>query len=89
MNRSIALMGSLLAVCGAMLVPQSVHADFVGHPVTGAAIVTNGRFTNIYVYHPNFDTETWDQHLAAISDAWSNLPDEIRAAILRVGGIER
>ena len=29
----------------------------------GWSVVTDGRFTNIYVYRPDFPTETWDQHL--------------------------
>ncbi len=31
----------------------------------GSAVVTNGRFTNVYVF-PNSDTQTWEQHLAGL-----------------------
>lgn len=31
----------------------------------GTAVVTNGKFTNIYVY-PNSDTQTWEQHIAPL-----------------------
>ncbi len=49
------------AICG------SAHAgDFVVAPVTGAAVVTDGKFANIYLY-PDPSTETWEQHLAAQS----------------------
>ena len=29
----------------------------------GQQVVTNGKFTNIYVYVPNSPGETWDQHM--------------------------
>src|SRR3974390_137435 len=35
-----------------------------GIACAGSAVVTNGRFTNVYVY-PNSDTETWEQHMAS------------------------
>ena len=31
----------------------------------GSAVVTNGKFTNIYVF-PDPDRETWEQHIAAL-----------------------
>ncbi len=31
----------------------------------GTAVVTNGRFTNIYVY-PHSDTQSWEQHIASL-----------------------
>ena len=31
----------------------------------GSAVVSNGRFTNVYVFQ-NSDTQTWEQHLASI-----------------------
>lgn len=34
----------------------------------GSAVVTNGKFTNIYVY-PTSDTETWEQHIAPLRPA--------------------
>ncbi|HEX7287284.1 MAG TPA: hypothetical protein VF532_13950 [Candidatus Angelobacter sp.] len=34
----------------------------------GSAVVTNGRFTNIYVF-PNSDRETWEQHMARLRPA--------------------
>jgi hypothetical protein len=33
--------------------------------VRGDAVVTDGKFTNIYVYQPSFAGETWEQHLNA------------------------
>ena len=33
--------------------------------VEGQQVVTNGKFTNIYVYVPNSPGETWDQHMRA------------------------
>src|SRR6476646_3447563 len=44
----------------------AAYADFASAPATGAAVVTNGKFTNIYLYHQNVPGETWDQHLAAL-----------------------
>ncbi len=38
-------------------------ASSVAH--AGSAVVTNGRFTNIYVY-PDPDKETWEQHIAKL-----------------------
>jgi hypothetical protein len=35
-----------------------------GTACAGSAVVTNGRFTNVYVY-PSPDTETWEQHIAS------------------------
>src|SRR5664279_19455 len=29
----------------------------------GGAVVTDGKFTNIYVYQPSYPGETWDDHL--------------------------
>ncbi|PWT95146.1 MAG: hypothetical protein C5B55_01700 [Blastocatellia bacterium] len=31
----------------------------------GQQVVTNGRFTNVYVYQPTFAGESWDDHLKA------------------------
>ena len=31
----------------------------------GQQVVTNGRFTNVYVYKPNSPGETWDEHMRA------------------------
>ena len=36
-----------------------------GSAFGGSAVVTNGRFTNVYVY-PDPDTETWEQHMAPL-----------------------
>jgi hypothetical protein len=30
------------------------------------AVVVNGYFTNVYVYKPSFDGETWEQHIAGL-----------------------
>jgi len=35
------------------------------------AVVTDGRFTNIYVYQPSFPGESWDQHVA---EYWNGHP---------------
>jgi hypothetical protein len=35
------------------------------------AVVTNGKFTNIYVYRPSFAGETWEQHIQPLRDDWS------------------
>lgn len=59
----------------AALCAPAAHADFASAPATGAAIVTNGKFTNVYLFHQNTPTETWDQHLAALGRT------ETRAAI--------
>jgi hypothetical protein len=32
----------------------------------GSAVVTDGKFTNIYVYRRNSDKETWEQHMAKL-----------------------
>jgi hypothetical protein len=66
---------SVFAVCS-----LEARADFVGHPVTGAAIVTNGQFTNIYVY-PSSDTQTWEEHLASLPAAMRPSGDFSRAHI--------
>jgi hypothetical protein len=42
-------------------------SSFASTPATGAAIVTDGVFSNIYLWpNPNTDT-TWDKHLASLS----------------------
>ena len=42
----------------------------IGSAFAGSAVVTDGRFTNVYVY-PDPDKETWEQHMALLrpSDA--------------------
>ncbi|MEO6966498.1 MAG: hypothetical protein ABI076_11480 [Acidobacteriaceae bacterium] len=42
----------------------ATYADFASAPATGGAIVTHGKFTNVYLYQPSFPGETWDHHLA-------------------------
>jgi hypothetical protein len=32
----------------------------------GSAVVTDGKFTNIYVYQPDSENETWEQHMAKL-----------------------
>ncbi len=49
-----------LAICA-----QASASDFAVAPITGAAIVTQGKFTNIYLY-PDPASETWDQHLVTV-----------------------
>jgi hypothetical protein len=44
----------------------------------GSAVVTNGKFTNIYVY-PDPDKETWEQHMARLRP--TDAKDFSRAAI--------
>jgi hypothetical protein len=58
-----------------------VADDFVSAPVTGAAVVTTGRFTNIFFFR-NPSQQTWEQNLAAAhaKDASVDL-SETRAAI--------
>ena len=43
----------------------------------GSAVVTDGKFTNIYVYRRNSDKETWEQHMAKLRpmDAAKNLSE--------------
>ncbi|HEY4381083.1 MAG TPA: hypothetical protein VGN01_12110 [Acidobacteriaceae bacterium] len=41
------------------------NAFTLGVAAQGTAVVTNGRFTNLYVY-PNSDTQTWEQHIASL-----------------------
>ena len=36
---------------------------FANTALAGSAVVTNGKFTNVYVF-PNSDAETWEQHMA-------------------------
>jgi hypothetical protein len=43
---------------------STAYADFASAPATGAAIVTNGKFTNVYLFHQDTLGETWDTHLA-------------------------
>jgi len=47
-----------LAVVAVVALPRSNAA-------AGSAVVTDGKFTNIYVY-PNPDEETWEQHIATL-----------------------
>ena len=44
-------------------------------PPTGAAIVSNGHFQNVFIYSPSTPSETWDQHLKAFlqNDIAANL----------------
>jgi hypothetical protein len=51
LSKSLAL-AALLAMCA-------------GTCFAGSAVVTNGKFTNIYVY-PDPDRETWEQHIARL-----------------------
>ena len=46
------------------------HLGCLGVARAGSAVVTDGRFTNIYVL-PDPDKETWEQHMAKLrpSDA--------------------
>lgn len=37
----------------------------VSAPPTGAAVVSNAHFQNVFVYVPSTPTETWDQHIKA------------------------
>ncbi len=48
----------------ALSVNVALADDYAIAPVTGAAIVTHGAFTNLYLF-PSSDQQTWDQHLAA------------------------
>ncbi len=43
-----------IALAGVALIARDINA--------GSAVVTQGKFTNVYVY-PNSDTETWEQHM--------------------------
>lgn len=57
----------LTTACALFLMASgNAMAQYAIAPVTGAAIVTHGKFTNIYLY-PDPSAETWDQHLASIS----------------------
>ena len=47
-------------------VAAPVRADFASAPFTGAAIVTNAKFTNVYLFKPDSLGQTWDQHLAKL-----------------------
>jgi hypothetical protein len=55
----------------------------IGTACAGSAVVTNGRFTNVYVF-PGPDTETWEQHMARLRPADS--ADFSREAIDRFTG---
>lgn len=57
------------------LMGSAAYADFASAPATGAAIVSHGKFTNVYLFHQNKPGETWDQHLASLHRT------ETRAAI--------
>ena len=72
----------LIGVATLSFVTGSAFAGFVGHPATGAAIVTHGKFTNVYVY-PNSDRQTWDEHLAALPPSLKPTEDFSRARIDR------
>jgi hypothetical protein len=64
----------LFAACAFLLVillitfPRAARAqsNFASAPFFGAQIVTNGVFTNVYLF-PDPDKETWDQHLASLA----------------------
>jgi hypothetical protein len=49
-------------------------SDYVSAPVTGAGEVTNADFTNIFLF-PDPSSETWDQHLASLSDGGASTVD--------------
>lgn len=74
--RTAAAVAALLALTGNV----ALAGDYAIAPVTGAAIVTNGVFTNVYLF-PNSDHETWDQHLAAQHRAGDALLTETVTAI--------
>lgn len=56
-QRRVNLLLTSLVCCFAFAIPCVV--------AEGQQVVTNGKFTNVYVYKPNFSGETWDQHLLA------------------------
>jgi hypothetical protein len=41
----------------------SVAFAISGAVAEGQQVVSNGKFTNVYVYQPTFPGETWDQHI--------------------------
>src|ERR1700751_2097893 len=53
----------------------------------GSAVVTNGKFTNIYVYPRNSDDETWEQPMAKLRPAAGGFSrpsiDKFTAALMR------
>jgi len=51
--------------------------SFITAAAQGSAVVTNGRFTNIYVY-PDPSSETWEEHMAGQRPDWKKFT---RAAI--------
>ena len=65
-SHSMTIFALCLPVFLALLLCPVAYADFASAPATGAAIVTNGKFTNLYLFHQNVPGETWDQHLAAL-----------------------
>jgi hypothetical protein len=73
------------AVCATVLGASAACADIqISSPPTGAAIVTNGVFTNIYVY-PDPDRESWDQHLGTLTKDVPWTPGNVPAAYTRSG----
>lgn len=65
--RSATVLLFRLACLAYLLAPSSSEAqsNFVSAPFTGAAVVSNPSFQNVYVFVPTTPNETWDQHIAA------------------------
>jgi len=61
-------------------VMSAFAGDYASAPATGAAIVPNGKFINIYLY-PNADTQTWEQHLSILHRAGDPYLTETTTAI--------
>jgi hypothetical protein len=72
--RNYVALKSAFVLTSVSIVVMAISAMFLNlttqPAVAGSAVVTNGRFTNVYVY-PNSDKETWEQHIASLrpSDA--------------------
>src|SRR5438270_4096118 len=75
-SRAVAGAAAMLAAAAVLALPSASLADPPSHlataPSSGAAIVTNGEFTNLYLWpDPNksaTEKETWNEHLVKVAE---------------------
>jgi hypothetical protein len=58
------------------------ESNYASEPITGAADVPNGNFTNIFLYLPATPTQTWDQHVKALGAPTSEQIDALTKALV-------
>jgi hypothetical protein len=86
MRRSIAVLAVVLlagTACQNAEDPKTAAktSDAITLQSAGGAVVTNGAFTNLYVFKASFPGETWDQHIAGLRPTISDEASFSRVSI--------